>query len=90
MSQMLRDHKVINRWTNGRKAVVYLLDRGDGSCFILKHYKARFMGTMFREWSSTSKKTVNGTLCASHIRAIRSVGSVMCCRTSPVPLPNTS
>jgi serine/threonine-protein kinase RIO1 len=53
MSPKLRDHKVINRWTNGRKAVVYLLDRGDGSCFILKHYKARFMGTMFREWSST-------------------------------------
>ncbi len=53
MLQMHRDHDVINRWTNGRKAIVYLLGRKDGSCFILKHYKLRFLGTMIREWSAT-------------------------------------
>ena len=41
-------------------------------------------------YSSTSKNTVNGAPYFSHKRAMRSVGSVTCCRTSPSPLPKIS
>src|SRR5256885_8634915 len=41
---------VITSWTNGHKAVVHLVEHGNGEKLILKVYRPGFTSAMFREY----------------------------------------
>lgn len=44
-----RTDRLIASWTNGRKAVVLLMERPDGGKYLIKRYRRRFLPTMIRE-----------------------------------------
>src|SRR5436309_14949210 len=44
---------IVTSWTNGRKAVVHLLENAYGEKVIMKAYRPGFLITMFREYLMT-------------------------------------
>jgi tRNA A-37 threonylcarbamoyl transferase component Bud32 len=45
---------VVCSWTNGRKAIVYLVELESGQRMVLKRYRVRFLATMVREYLLTT------------------------------------
>src|SRR2546426_12645194 len=50
MLPKLDDLTIVTSWTNGRKAVVHLVENNNGQRLIVKVYRRGFIAAMFREY----------------------------------------